>query len=264
MTKHTQCVITRRPSVRLHEGALTYMERHPLDFELALAQHAAYRAAAAAAGGALIDVPAADEFPDSTFVEDVLLAFPECFVLCRPGAASRAGEPALMAPWLPSDRPTFAIPSPATIDGGDVLQIGKDVFVGLSKRTNADGLDALGHILAQFGYAVRPVAVRGALHLKTAITAPADQFVLANPDWVDLEPFIARRVIAVHPDEPFAANTLRIGEDLFMQSSHARTADRLRAVGLTVTALDISEFAKLEAGLTCMSVVTPRASAKGS
>jgi dimethylargininase len=264
MTKKTQGVITRRPSVRLHEGALTYVERLPLDFELALVQHAAYRAAMGVPGGVVIDVPAADDFPDSTFVEDVLLAFPECFVLCRPGAASRAGEPALMAPWLPGDRPTFAIPSPATVDGGDVLQIGKDVFVGLSKRTNADGLSALGHILAPFGYAVRPVAVRGALHLKTAITAPADQFVLANPDWVDLEPFIARRVIAVHPEELFAANTLRIGDDLFMQSAHTLTADRLRAFGLAVAKLDISEFAKLEAGLTCMSVVVPRASAKGS
>ena len=241
----------------LDQGALTFMERVKPDLVLAVRQHAAYREAVAKASNTLIDVPAADDFPDSTFVEDVLIAFPECFILCRPGTASRVEEPELIKPYLPNDRPVLSIKHPATIDGGDVLQIGREVFVGLSKRTNQAAITALADLLSGFGYTVKPVQVNGALHLKTAVTAPFAGILLANTDWVDLTPFGARRILKVDPSEPFAGNALTVGDQIFMQSAHNQTAKKLRNEGAIVHDLDISEFAKIEAGLTCMSVVVP-------
>jgi dimethylargininase len=250
-------VITRRTSDRLSEGALTFMQRAAVDIELAQKQHAAYRAAIEAAGVSLIDLAPEHNFPDATFVEDVLLAFPECFVLCRPGTATRVDEPALIASHLPKDRPTFQIHAPATLDGGDVLRIARTVFVGVSTRTNAAAVSALKDILEPFGYDVSPVRVTGSLHLKTAVTAPMEDLILVNRAWVDIAPFGARHLIEVDPNDAFSANTLTINGTLFMQVSHQSTAALLRRIGLQPVLLDISEFAKVEAGLTCMSVIIP-------
>jgi dimethylargininase len=250
-------ILTRRPSHRLAEGALTFIERSAVDIALADAQHEAYRRTLAACGAALIDLPADDEFPDSTFIEDALLAFPECFVLTRPGTTSRASEPGLINCALLADRPVFRAAAPVTLDGGDVLRVGRTVYVGLSTRTNEEAVRWLGKTLADFGYRTVPVKVSGSLHLKTAVTAPRDDLVLANPAWADMTPFGTFQMVEVDASEPFAGNSLRIGASLFVQLAHPRTAQRLRDHGLSCNFLDISEFAKLEAGLTCMSVVVP-------
>ena len=244
----------------MDEGALTYMKRSSLDAELVNQQQAAYRAAMRSSGAFVIDLPADDRFPDSTFVEDVLLAFPECFVLCRPGTLSREGEPELVVQHLPNDRPVMQIEAPATLDGGDVLQIGREVYVGLSSRTNGIAVVKLGEMLTRYGYSVTPIRVTGALHLKTAITAPLPDVILANPAWVDLAPFTNRRIVECDASEPFAGNTLTVGPQRYMQTTHSGTAARLRAAGVNVELLDISEFSNLEAGVTCMSVVVPQSS----
>jgi len=241
----------------MNEGALTFMARAAIDAALAERQHDAYRTAVAATGTLLIDAGAEDSFPDATFVEDVLLAFPECFVLSRPGTASREHEPETIMRYLPNDRPVMSIKTPATLDGGDVLQIGGEVFVGLSSRSNEAAVMMLRALLAPHGYTVAPVRVAGSLHLKTAVTAPTRDILIVNPAWVDIEPFGNRNVLEVDPSEPFAGNTLRVGDRLFMQEAHPKTAARLRATGLQVDLIDISEFAKSEAGLTCMSVIVP-------
>jgi dimethylargininase len=257
MTKMAKYILTCRPSRQLDKGALTFMERAQPDIALAERQHARYREAVAGDDTVLIDIPASDEFPDSTFVEDVLLAFPECLIMCRPGTASRLAEPQRIAPYLPNDRPVFHIEAPATIDGGDVLQIGRDVFVGLSTRTNEAAITMVARLLSPYGYTVKAVRVTGALHLKTSVTAPRNDILVANAEWVDLTAFGSRRIITVDPLEPFAGNTLCVDDRLFMQASHHLTAERLRAEGLGIDCLDISEFAKIEAGLTCMSVLLP-------
>ena len=257
MTGVSEAVLMRRPSARMSEGALTFLERVPLDLALAAQQHAAYREAVVSAGLTLIDLPALDDFPDSTFVEDVLLAFPECFVLCRPGVASRLREPDFVASALPNDRPIYRIEAPGTIDGGDVLRIEREIFVGLSSRTNEAAVGALSRIVNPFGYSIVPLAVTGSLHLKTAVTAPRANILVANPKWVDLSPFGSRQVVDVDTLEPFAGNTLRLGDVLYAQTAHTQTTARLLDVGLEVSSLDISEFAKIEAGLTCMSVIFP-------
>lgn len=250
-------ILTRRPGARLAEGQVTHIERTSIDLELAQQQHEHYRAALAAAGGHVIDLAPDDERPDSTFVEDALIALPECFILTRPGAPSRRDEPERLSRHVPADRPLIRLQAPATLDGGDVLRIGRTLFVGLTTRTNEAGIDALRYALGAWTYAVVPVPVTGSLHLKTAVTALADDLILANTAWVDLSPLQPTRIIPVDPREPFAGNSLRIGDRILMQAAHPRTSDLVREAGFDVHRVDISEFAKMEAGLTCLSVIIP-------
>jgi dimethylargininase len=249
-------ILTRRPGPRLADGELTFLQRAMPDLELAAKQHQDYRHALSA-HAPIIDVPAHSDFPDAVFVEDAILALPECFVLCRSAAASRVGEVESLKPFLPQDRPQFAIEAPASLDGGDVLLIERRLFVGMSSRTNHAAIQRLRALLTQFDYEVIPVAVHGALHLKTAVTALDAGTLFANRAWVDVAAFGAMRCLDVCPEEPFAGNTLRIGGTRWVQSAHVKTATLLRDAGFAVETLDISEFAKLEAGLTCMSVQIP-------
>lgn len=255
----TTRLLTRRPSATMADAELTFLGGEPIDVARAGVQHARYRAAFAATGVVPIDLPALDACPDATFVEDTLLALPELFVLCRPGAVSRQPEVASIAAALPDDRPVRHIEAPATIDGGDVLRIDRTLYVGLSTRTNAAALAQLETHVAPFGYRVIAVRVPGALHLKTAVTAPRPGLLVMNRGWVDADAFTGFRIIDVAPGEPFAGNTLVVGGQVFVQAAHAGTAARLLEAGIPTTPLDISEFAKAEAGLTCMSVVVPPA-----
>ena len=249
--------ITRRPSPRMMEAELTHIGRSVIDTAVANAQHEAYRAALGALGAEVIDLPALDADPDCAFVEDVCLALPELFVLTRPGARSRLGEVEAIAPALPADRPAARLKVPATLDGGDVLAVGRTLFVGLSTRTNTAAIEALIELLGPFGYEVIAVEVARSLHLKTAVTALPDGRLLVNPRWVDATKFDARDTIQAPEQEPFGANTLSLGDTVLVQASTPRTAERLMAEGYVVQAIDIGEFAKAEAGLTCMSIIVP-------
>lgn len=249
--------LTRRPGRDLSRVELTHLERTPIAAEVALRQHDAYRAALASAGAQLIDLPALDDHPDAVFVEDVLLALPELFILTRPGAASRQGEVASVAAALPRDRPLERMDAPATLDGGDVLRVGRNFYVGRSRRTNDDGIAALRRLVEPRGYRVVAVDIDGALHLKTAVTAISDELLLVNPAWVDASAFGALARIETDPREPFAGNCLVVGERRFMQAAHAATAGRVRRAGFAVELIEIGEFAKAEAGLTCLSVLVP-------
>jgi dimethylargininase len=254
-------IVTRRPSPSLAEGELTFMPRAHIDTARAEAQHAAYRAALTAADGPLIDLPALPAHADATFVEDMLLALPEAFVACRSGAVSRQGELVSVLQALPQDRPLLRIDAPATLDGGDVLCIGRQLYVGVSTRTNSAAVQALTQALQPLGYSVKAVVVRGALHLKTAVTSPRPGLLLLNLAWVDAADFGSPDTVLVDAAEPFAGNSLRVGATVFMQAAHARTAAKLALHGVQVTLLDIGEFAKAEAGLSCLSVVIPPPSA---
>ncbi len=249
--------LLRTPSPALAECELTHIDRVEIDIDRALAQHRAYAALLTRLGVEVTILDPLADYPDSCFVEDAALAFPECFVLTSPGAASRHGEPAILRGALPTDRPVLTLGLPATIDGGDVLQVGKSVFVGLTSRTNAAGIDALRDAIAPYGYAVTAVPGEAALHLKTAVTAASDVCVLINPALVDRTFFATFDQVECDPAEPFAGNCLRVGETLVIQAAHPRTADRLRAKGFAVEGADVSEFAKAEAGLTCLSVLIP-------
>lgn len=250
-------VLTRRPGLRLAEAELTHIGRTEIDVALAAVQHAAYRAAMAQSGAELIDLPSLEAFPDSVFVEDALLALPECFIMCRPGAASRRGETRSLSACAPKDRPMARITGAATLDGGDVLVVERSIFIGLSTRTNLAAIDQMRTLLSPFGYDVTTVPLGEALHLKTAVTAPRPDLVALNPRWVDRALFARFDQVEVALEEPFSGNTLRVGDALFVQAAHPRMAERLAAKGVMASTLDIGEFAKAEAGLTCMSVVIP-------
>jgi dimethylargininase len=221
----------------------------------AAAQHVLYESALAAGGWTVRHLPSLDDQPDAVFVEDAAVVVDELAVVTRPGAESRRGEVATVEAALRTLRPVEHIVAPGTLDGGDVLRLGRRVLVGRSPRTNADGASQLRALLEPLGYDVRPIPFAGCLHLKTAVTAVTDELVLANPSWIDTRLLAPMRVIDVHPDEPFAANALRLGDSVLVAADAPRTAERLRAAGVRVAPLDMSELAKAEGGLTCCSIL---------
>jgi len=193
--------------------------------------------------------------PDSVFVEDTAIVLGEVAVITRPGAASRRGEVETIAPALVEFRELVRIEAPATLDGGDVLSLGCTVHVGTSARSNAEGIAQLASLLAPFGYTVAAAALRGCLHLKSAVTQVAPGLLLFNPDWVDAKCFPGWRAMAIDPSEPHAANALRIGEAVIHPASCPRTGDILRRAGVDVRSVDMSETEKAEGGVTCCSLV---------
>jgi dimethylargininase len=248
--------ILRRPSAHMESGERTHMDRAAIDPALALSQHQAYAQALEAAGFALEILDADNALADCAFVEDMALILPEAAILLRPGAVSRQAEREAVAAALPKDRPVLTLAA-GRMDGGDILVIGKTIYAGLSTRTDADGHAALASLTESYGYSVVPIPVPGALHLKTAVTALDEQTVLLNPDWISETPFTHLRRILVDPSEPFGANTLSLGGKTLVQASTPKTAARIEAAGFKTLALDISEFAKAEAGLTCLSLIVP-------
>ena len=248
--------ITRAVSPRMAECELSHVPRTPIDIGRAQGQHTAYRAALEALGCDVLALPAQPGFPDSVFVEDVALAFDEVAIATRPGAESRRDEGGAVLELLAAFRPLQWIEAPGTLDGGDVLRIGKRVFVGESARSNEAGRAQLRALLSPCGYSVQGVATRDCLHLKSAVTQVADDTVLVNPGWLaDAEAFDAYRRIEVHPSEQHAANALRVGDALVYPDCFPRTLERLCAAGIAVTTVDVSELQKAEGAVTCCSLV---------
>lgn len=247
--------ITRAVGTDLAACELSFVDRAPIDVALAGRQHEAYCAALAALGCDVVELPALAGHADAVFVEDTAVVVPELAVITRPGAESRRPETATIAEALAAYRPIGRIEAPGTLDGGDVLRIGRRVFVGQSARSNGAGIDQLRHMLAPLGYSVEGVATRDCLHLKSAVTEVADGMVLINPDWVDVAPFAGYAQVRVDPTEPHAANALRIGDGLVYPQGFPRTQGRLIAEGLAPTVVDLSELQKAEGATTCCSIV---------
>ncbi|WP_018150161.1 dimethylarginine dimethylaminohydrolase family protein [Leeia oryzae] len=251
-------IFTRQPAKELSGFEVTFVDRDSPDPVQAEKQHQAYGELLASLGHEVKVLPTADHLPDSIFVEDVAVLFPEVSVLTRPGAISRQPEVALIEQELQALGNVARIEAPATLEGGDVLRVDKLVFVGLTTRTNQAGIEQLAAILSEYGYTVIPVEVTGCLHLKTGITALDDETVLVNPAWLDVSAFAGFTHIMAEPDEPWAANVLRLGQQIVMNAASQKTQAKVRAAGFDVHSADISEFMKMEAGLTCMSLVVPR------
>jgi dimethylargininase len=188
-------------------------------------------------------------------VEDPLVVFDELAIITRMGAVSRRGESESLASAISAFRPLRRLREPATLEGGDVLGIGRDVFVGLTTRTNEAGIAQLRAELEPYGYRVHAVEVRGCLHLKSACCSIGDDIVLANRDWLDVAPFRNFRIVSVAQDEPGAANVLRVGDTVLMPSCFPHTEEILRQEGLKIRMVDISELIKAEAAITCSSVI---------
>lgn len=249
--------IVRDVSEALAECELSFVERQRIDLERARGQHAVYVAALEAAGCEVRRAPPLPEMADAVFVEDTAIVVDDLAVLTRPGAESRRGETASMAEALRPLRRLATIEAPGTIDGGDVLRIGRNVYVGQSARTNASGLGQLRDLLAPHGYSVEGVRTRECLHLKSAVTEVADDTVLVNPRWLIDDPFGGYRRIEIDPGEEYAANALRVGDVVLYPDAFPRTAGRMLAAGIDVRALDLSELQKAEGATTCCSVLVP-------
>ena len=247
--------VTRAVSPSLARCELSHIGRAPIDVALARTQHHEYLRALESVGCHVIELPEEGELPDSVFVEDVAIVLDEVAVLTRPGALSRRPEVASVGDVLRQHRLLEAIQSPATLDGGDVLRIGRTVYVGESARSNPDGIAQLRKLLGAHGYTVESVPMRDCLHLKSAVTALSDDCVLLQPAWVDRDRFANFRVIEVDPTEPHAANVLRIGDALIMPACFPRTQRRLLDAGFKVTVVDVSELQKAEGAVTCCSLV---------
>jgi dimethylargininase len=247
--------ITRAVSPSMNDCQLAFMERQPIDIAKAIAQHGRYEACLASLGIAVVSLPAVPEQPDAVFVEDPAIVLDEVAIMTRMGAESRRGESASLAEAIARFRPLRWIGAPGTIEGGDVVRIGATLFAGRSARSNDAGIAQLAQELAPFGYAVRPVEMRGCLHLKSACTYLGRDTVLANRDWADLGPFAHVRVIETPRSEPAAADVLAIGETVIVPASFPETARMLEGAGWRVVAIDVSELQKAEAGVTCMSLI---------
>ena len=218
-------------------------------------QHAGYERTLSRLGARVVRLPAAPELPDAVFVEDTALVLDELAVITRPGAASRRPETAAVAALLEQYRPLRFLTPPATLDGGDVLALGRTLYVGQSSRSSPAGIAELERCVAPHGYQVRAVAFRGCLHLKSAVTQVAERLLLANPSWVAAEAFPDREVVPVDPREPYAANALRVGATVILPAHFPHTRERLVARGLDVVAVECGELAKAEGGVTCCSLL---------
>jgi dimethylargininase len=245
--------ITREVSPTLGDCEVTFLERTPIDVAMAMQQHRGYASVLSELGARVISLEADPAYPDGVFVEDPAIVLDEVAVICRPGAESRRGEAGSLAAAIAPFRELKWICEPATIEGGDVARIGRDLFVGLSRRTNREGVAQLAEIVKPFGYRVTGVEVRGCLHLKSACCSIGDHAVLINRGWIDDAAFAGYRMIEVA--EEWAADVLRIGDTVLMPDGFGKTRERLERAGFRTRTIDVSELQKAEAGVTCMSLI---------
>lgn len=242
----------------MNDAVRTFIDVHAIDLDLAALQHEEYRRVLERAGADVVLLDANRDLADAVFVEDTAVVLDEVAILTNMGAPSRKDEPAAIEPELRRHRSVIArIEAPATLEGGDVLRVGKTLLVGATARSNAEGIAALRRIASPFGYDVRAVPIDGCLHLKTACTALPDGTLLVNPRWVDARDLPSFQVLHVAEGEPDAANVVLIDQRVVMAAAHPRTTELIRARGFEVDVVDLSEFAKAEGCATCLSILVP-------
>ena len=247
--------ITREVSASINNCELSFHARQPIDVAKAIAQHKAYQDCLTELGVEIVSLPAEPELPDAVFVEDPAVVVDEVAVISIMGAPSRRPEARSLADELAHYRPLKFLVEPATLDGGDVMRIGRLVFVGLSQRTNREGIAQLRDILQPYGYQVQPVEVRGCLHLKSACSYIGNNTILVNRSLIDAEPFREFELIDVPNEEPAAANALLVQDVVIMPASFPKTRSLLEQRGFRVRTIDLSELQKAEAGVTCTSLI---------
>ena len=246
--------IARKPSKNFARGLTTTVSEKPADYELMLKQHAAYLDALAAAGLELMVLDPLADFPDAHFVEDTAVVTAAVAVITNPGAASRRGEEESIAPVLSEFRKIERIRTPATLDGGDVLQAGNHFFIGHSERTNREGSEQLGRILENHGYTWTTVAVGAGLHFKSSVNYVGRNTLLVTGDFARSEHLKGYDLIVTEDAEAYAANTLLVNDHLLMPAGFPNTRSRLEPLGFKIIELEVSEVRKMDGGLTCMSL----------
>lgn len=247
--------ITRSISPNMANCELTHLERVSIDIQKANEQHKTYGKILENLGCNILEATAAPDLPDSVFVEDCAIVLDEVAIITHPGAESRREEVKGIAEVLAPHRKLFYIQSPGILDGGDVLVIGKNIWVGLSNRSNNDAIEQLKKFTSSFGYIVIGVEVTDCLHLKSAVTQVGENSVLLNPNWIDASFFNEFDIVETHPSEPNSANALVIKDTVLFPKSYPQTAQILQEKGFNIIQLDNSEVIKAEGALTCCSII---------
>lgn len=234
---------------------LTYLPRTWIDLRRACVQHHEYEKALEDLGCHVISLPAEPDLPDAVFVEDTAVVLDRVAIITRPGAVSRRAETVSIASALKPYRELRFIHAPGTLEGGDVLRVGKTLYVGISTRSSQRGIEQLGQAVAPFGYTVLPVPVNGCLHLKSAVTQVGPDSLLINRAWANPADFHGMQIIEVDPLEPFGANAIWMGNCAIYPASWKRTRNRLEKEGIIIRTVDVSELEKAEGAVTCCSLI---------
>jgi dimethylargininase len=247
--------ITRKVSSALANCELSFIARQPIDMVKARAQHQAYEDLLDKLGAKVESLPEEPDLPDSMFVEDPVIVLDEVAVICSPGTEARRKEVPSLAAALEKYRKLEYVKLPGTVEGGDVLHVGKKLFAGITKRSNPEGIRQLAVIVGRFGYELTAVPVTGCLHLKSAMTYLGRNTLLGNRGSFDERRLPGFEWVDVDPAEPHAGNALAIGDSVIFPASFPKTREKIEANGFKVVSLDISELQKAESGLTCSSLI---------
>jgi dimethylargininase len=247
--------LTRAVSPSIVNCELTFLERQPIQLDLAQRQHAAYEQALRDLGARIVRLPDRPELPDAVFVEDTAIVLDEIAVICPMGVESRRAEARDTADALAPFRHLVRLTPPATLEGGDVVRAGRTLYVGLSARSNAAGIEQLRAAINPHGYTVYAVPMSGCLHLKSACAFLGQNTILLNPDFVDAGMFPNFEILNVPKNEPMSADILPVGSTIIVTADAPALRALLDQRGFKTLALDLSELQKAEAGTTCMSIL---------
>ena len=249
--------IVRRPGENFASGLTSY-RGDPPDYARTLAQHEAYCRALQRCGLQLTVLGPDLDHPDSTFVEDVAVLTRQSAILTRPGAPSRQGEVATIRPAVEQFfASVHEITAPGTLDGGDICQAGNHFFIGISRRTNEAGARQLAAFLSAEGYTSSFVDVRetgGILHLKSGIAWLGDGKLLVAEELARRDEFRGHSILRVTPEETYAANCIRVNDSLLIPAGYPGAQQSLESLGLPIVPLEVSEFRKMDGGLSCLSL----------
>lgn len=247
-------IIVKKPGKSYVDG-LTTSDLGKPDFDLAIEQHQQYVEALKKCGVKTISLEADEQFPDSTFVEDTAIITEKCAIITNPGADSRNGEIIEMKKVLAGiDKTLEFIHSPGTLDGGDVLQIEDHFYIGLSNRTNEEGAKQLKDILKKYSYAATIVPLKHFFHLKTGIAYLGNKNLIVAGEFINHALFKEFNQITVDEDEEYAANCIRVNDDVIIPKGFYKTKQKIVDAGYSVIELDMSEFEKQDGGLSCLSL----------
>jgi dimethylargininase len=246
--------IVRKPGKSLINGITSANLGKP-DYDKAAAQHAGYVAALKKCGVAVTVLEADEGFPDSVFVEDTAVVTARCAVITNPGAASRKGEEVAVKEALSGFHKNIeCIRPPGTLDGGDVMMVGNHFYTGLSARTNREGASQLIHILENYGYSGSTVPLKKVLHLKTGLAYLENNTLMAAGEFIDLPVFETFDKICIDRSESYAANCIWVNGTVIMPAGFEKTKSAVENAGYGVLTVDVSEFRKLDGGVSCMSL----------
>jgi dimethylargininase len=249
--------IVRAPAPTFSQGISTSQLGSP-DYILALHQHQEYTKALKSCGVDVVQLKPASDFPDSTFVEDVAIVHEYGVILTNPGVESRKGEVSLIQTKLCSlYKNIYRITMPGTMDGGDILRVDNHFFIGISARTNAAGGYQLAGFLKKEGFSsdlIDITSIPGLLHLKSGISYMGDRNLLVTKSLIGHRLFANFKCHLIEPDEEYAANCVRINDKVLLPTHNPKTNRLIQSRGYQILELDMSEFRKMDGGLSCLSI----------